>query len=312
MLTKAVVTGGAGFVGSNLVDRLVDDGAEVLVVDDLSNGKLERLVDARRNGHVQIHQMDVRADELTELLERYEPQTVFHLAAQVDVQQSVTDPIGDASANILGSINVFTAAVASGAERVVFTSSAARFGRAAATPTGERAVPEPLSPHGVAKLAAETYLTYFFETHGLEFVSLGLSEIYGPRQAPSGDAVVAKFANEVLAGRRPIVPGDGSERRDFVFVEDVSDACVRAAELGGNRYFNIGSGVATSLDEVLAVVQEAAGTRLDPVPSGEPLLGDLSRPCLDPTAAAAELEWQPWTSLEEGVGQTVEWFRRRH
>lgn len=312
MITRAIVTGGAGFIGANLVDRLVDDGAEVLVVDNLSRGKLERLADARRNGHVRIHQMDVRADELSELFDRYEPQTVFHLAAQVDVRRSVEEPIADASANLLGSINVFTASVAAGAERVIFTSSAARFGEPDVIPTPEGAPTRPQSPYGASKLAVETYLEYFHDTHGLQYVSLGLSNVYGPRQSQRGEAgVVAIFTQQLLSGRQPVIFGDGSQRRDFVFVEDVTDACVRAAELGGNRYLNISTGVETSLNELVVLLQEATGSEVGPVHEAAPLVGDLARSCLDPRAAQEHLGWEPWTSLEDGLRQTVDWFRSR-
>jgi UDP-glucose 4-epimerase len=310
MLTRAVVTGGAGFIGANLVDRLVDDGAEVLVVDDLSSGKLERLADARRRGHVQIHQMDIRADELTELFDRFEPQTVFHLAAQVEVRRSVEEPVFDASVNVVGTVNVLQASVASGAERIVFTSSGgATFGEVDRFPTPESAVRRPLSPYGVSKLVADDYLRYFLDAHGLDFVSLGLANVYGPRQDPAGEAgVVAIFTGRLLAGRRPVVNGDGSQRRDYVFVEDVTDACVRAAEIGGGVYLNIGTGRETSVLDLLGMLQAEAGTRLEPG-FADAVPGDLERSCLDPSAARKHLGWEPWTALEDGLGQTVEWFR---
>ena len=310
MITRAVVTGGAGFIGANLVDRLVDDGAEVLVVDDLSSGRLDRLAEARQRGHVQVHQMDIRADELAEALDRFEPQTVFHLAAQIEVRRSVVEPVFDASVNVVGTVNVLQAAVASGAERVVFASSGgATFGDVDQIPTPESVVRRPQSPYGVSKLVADDYLRYFLDAHGLDFVSLGFATVYGPRQDPHGEAgVVAIFSKRLLAGQPPTIFGDGSQRRDYVYVEDVTDACVRAAEVGGGRYLNIGTGRETSVTELLALMQGAAGTDLTPgFADAKP--GDLARSCLDASAAKEHLGWEAWTPLEDGLAETVAWFR---
>jgi UDP-glucose 4-epimerase len=310
MITKAIVTGGAGFLGSVLVDRLIDDGADVLVVDDLSRGRLEYLAGARRRGRLTIHQIDVRDSDLVDLAARFEPQTIFHLAAQIDVRKSVDDPVEDASANVIGTVNVLTAAREAGAERVVFASSGgAIYGEETEPPTKETARRRPASPYGVSKLVVEEYFRYFADAHGVDYVLLGPANIYGPRQDPLGEGgVVAIFARSML-DRRPItIYGDGSQTRDFVYVEDVADAFVRAADRGGARFINIGTGRETSIAELVEILTPLTGYRRKPE-FGSPLPGDVARSALDPARAKRFLGWEPWTSLERGLALTVDWMR---
>jgi UDP-glucose 4-epimerase len=195
-ITKAVVTGGAGFIGSNLVNRLVDEGTEVLVVDDLSTGTLSRLSEARRRGRVHVHQMDIRAPELRDAFIGFAPQVVFHLAAQIDVRASVADPITDASINVLGTINVLLAARDAGVDRVVFASSGgATFGDTDVIPTPETVTKRPDSPYGVSKKVVDSYLDYFSRSAALDYVSVGFANVYGPGQDPLGEpGVVAIFS----------------------------------------------------------------------------------------------------------------------
>lgn len=310
MITKALVTGGAGFIGSNLVNRLVEDGAHVLVVDDLSTGRLERLTEARAAHGVKIHQIDIRKPELSDLVEHFEPEIVFHLAAQIDARGSVVDPVNDASINIVGGVNVMRAAVEAGASRFVFASSGgASFGSPELIPTPETIERRPESPYGVAKKITDDYLHYFARAHGLEFVSLGFANVYGPWQDPHGEAgVVAIFSQLLLKGSTPVIYGDGSITRDFVFVDDVVEACVRGAEKGGNLYMNIGTGREVSINALYDVIAEAIGTDIRPT-YGPGKDGDVARSCLDASLAKAHLGWEPWTDLEDGIGQTVEWFK---
>lgn len=310
MITKALVTGGAGFIGSNLVTRLVDDGAEVLAVDDLSTGKLERLADARRSEGLTFHQMDIRAPEIHELVEKSEPEVVFHLAAQIAVPTSVLDPTNDASINVVGTVNLLKAAADAGAERFVFTSSGGcRYGDVDVFPTSESQPLRPDSPYGISKNAAEEYLRYFHESHGLDYMALGLSNVYGPAQDPYGEAgVVAIFTKQMLAGKMPKIFGTGKLTRDYVYVEDVVDAQVRAAEIGGARYLNIGTGVETSVLDLFEHLQRLAGLEGEPE-FGPARPGDIPRSCLDASAAKEHLGWEAWTPLEDGLGKTVDWFR---
>jgi UDP-glucose 4-epimerase len=312
MFSRAMVTGGAGFIGSTLVDRLIDDGVEVLVVDDLSRGKLARLGAARRSGAMVFHQLDVRAPELGKAAARFRPEVVFHLAAQIDAVASVIDPVGDAETNVVGTVNVLTAAVAAAAERVVYVSSGgAIYGAATSLPASEKTSRHPATPYGVSKSVADNYLRLFAEIHDLDYVSLGPSNVYGPRQDSTGEGgVVGLFTSRLLAGERPIIYGDGSQTRDFVYVEDVADACMRAAVRGGGRYLNISTGTETSVTQLVDLISVATGRRIAPdyAPARD---GDVSRSCLDPSAAKRRLGWEPWTTLERGLEQTVEWFRAR-
>lgn len=310
MISRAIVTGGAGFIGSHLVTRLVDEGAEVLVIDDLSSGKLERLVDARATGAVNFHQMDIRADEVTDVVGHFRPDVVFHHAAQIDLRRSVVDPVLDTSINVVGTVNVLQASALAGAERFVFASSGgATYGDVDIFPTPESVPRVPESPYGIAKKVADDYMGYYSRAFDLDFMSLGYSNVYGPAQDPHGEAgVVAIFTKKLLANETPTIFGDGSARRDYVYVSDVADACIRAASRGGNRYLNIATGVETSVNELLAMLQRLIGSDIDPV-YADAKPGDLERSVLDASAAKEHLGWEPWTTLEEGLAATVEYFR---
>ncbi len=309
-MTKSVVTGGAGFIGSNLVDRLVDEGHEVLVLDDLSSGSLANLKDARTRGNVTVHQIDIRANEIVSLVRDYRPNTVFHLAAQIDVRRSVSDPVFDAGVNIIGTLNALEAARHGDAERFVFASSGgATFGDTFNIPTPESQKRVPGSPYGVSKYVMEEYFRYYSDAYDLDFMSLGFANVFGPRQDPHGEAgVVSIFVGDLLAGRTPTIYGDGNQTRDFVYVEDVADALVRAARIGGSRYLNVGTGVETSILKLYDLIVEAVGADIAPQMAA-PRRGEQLRSCLDASAAREYLGWQAWTPLPEGIAGTVEWFR---
>lgn len=309
-MPRSVVTGGAGFIGSNLVDRLVDDGHEVFVLDDLSSGSLANLKDARRRGSVVVHQIDVALPEVVDLVRSFQPEIVFHLAAQIDVRRSVVDPVFDARINVLGTINMLEAARHGNAERFVFASSGgATFGDTFKLPTPESQERNPASPYGVSKLVAEQYLRYYKDSFDLDYLSLGFANVYGPRQDPNGEAgVVAIFIGDLIAGRTPTIFGDGNQTRDFVYVEDVADALVRAGRIGGSRYLNIGTGVETSVARLYEYVVEATGVDIAPIMAAAKR-GEQLRSCLDATAAKDHLGWEPWTPLPQGIEETVVWFR---
>ena len=309
-MPRAVVTGGAGFIGSNLVDRLVDEGIDVLVLDDLSSGALGNLKGARDRGHVTVHQIDVADNDVVGLVRDFHPEVVYHLAAQIDVRRSVSDPAFDAKVNVVGTINMLEAARHADAERFVFASSGgATFGDTFNIPTPESQSRKPESPYGVSKFVVEEYFRYYRDAHGLDYVSLGLSNVYGPRQDPHGEAgVVAIFIGDLLAGRSPTIFGDGSQTRDFVYVEDVADAMFRASRIGGSRYLNIGTGVETSVVKLYETVVDVTGKDIAPIMAA-PRRGEQLRSCLDARQAAKHLGWEPWTPLYEGIEQTVDWWR---
>lgn len=311
---KALVTGGAGFIGSTLVDRLLAEGHAVDVVDDLSSGSLANLAEARanRDHELKVHQVDIRDSGVIDLIARRKPEVIFHLAAQADVRVSVARPTFDAEVNVLGSLNVLEGARLAGARKVVFASSGGTiYGEPAPAdlPVKESHPQQPLSPYGVAKRVVTDYLHVYRELHAVEFTSLAMANIYGPRQDPHGEAgVVAIFAGLLLEGKPCTVFGDGNQTRDFVYVDDAVDAFVRAADRGSGLLCNIGTGVETSVNDLYAAMAAAAGVSAAPVKApARP--GELARSALDPGRAALHLGWEPWTSLADGVGEVLRWFR---
>ena len=311
---KALVTGGAGFIGSTLVDRLLAEGHAVDVVDDLSTGSLANLAEARadRRHELKVHQVDIREDSVVDVIARRRPEVIFHLAAQADVRVSVSRPAFDAEVNILGSINVLEGARLAGTRKVVFASSGGTiYGEPAAAdlPVRESHPQQPMSPYGVAKRVVTDYLHVYRSLHSLEFTSLAMANIYGPRQDPHGEAgVVAIFAGLLLEGKECTIFGDGDQTRDFVYVDDAVDAFVRAADRGSGLLCNIGTGVETSVNELYAAMAAAAGTTA-PAVHAPARAGELARSALDPGRAALHLGWEPWTKLSDGVAEVLRWFR---
>jgi UDP-glucose 4-epimerase len=311
---RALVTGGAGFIGSTLVDRLLAEGHAVDVVDDLSTGSLANLAEARsnRDHELKVHQVDIRDGSVIDLIARRKPEVVFHLAAQADVRVSVARPVFDAEVNIIGSLNVLEGARLGGARKVVFASSGGTiYGEPAPEdlPVRESHPQQPLSPYGVAKRVVTDYLHVYRELHALEFTSLAMANVYGPRQDPHGEAgVVAIFAGLLLEGKPCTIYGDGNQTRDFVYVDDAVDAFVRAADRGSGLLCNIGTGVETSVNELYAAMAAAAGVSQEPV-HGPARPGELARSALDPGRAGMHLGWEPWTELSSGVADVLAWFR---
>ena len=311
---RALVTGGAGFIGSTLVDRLLAEGHDVDVIDDLSTGSLANLAEARsvKEPELTIHRLDIRNAEVTELIARRKPEVVFHLAAQMDVRVSVARPVFDAETNIIGSLHVLEGARQAGTRKVVFASSGGTiYGDPdpVELPIRETHPQQPLSPYGVAKKAVGDYLVAYRQLHDLEFTALALANVYGPRQNPHGEAgVVAIFGQRLLAGEPCTIYGDGSSTRDYVFVDDVVDAFARARDAGDGLLLNVGTGVETALRRLYDAVAHATGTDAEPVYAPE-RPGELYRSCLDPGRAGVHLGWRPWTTLEQGIAATVDSFR---
>ncbi|GIH73291.1 NAD-dependent epimerase/dehydratase family protein [Sphaerimonospora thailandensis] len=300
---RALVTGGTGFIGSNLVDRLLADGHDVAVVDDLSSGH-------NRSPHASLHVMDIRDPALVDLAQTWRPEIICHLAAQISVRRSVADPRTDARANIEGTINVLEAAKRGGARKVVYASSVAVYGRPAVIPVPGGAPTDPRSPYAASKLSGELYLATYRALHGLEYTALVLSNVYGPRQSPQGEAgVVAIFTDALLSGKPTVVYGDGTQTRDYVFVDDVVDGFVRACGTAGDgRRFNLGTGVQTTDRELHTLIAEAAGApdepRFEP-----PRPGDLPAMAVDPAPALDGLGWVPRHDLPSGLKATIAWAR---
>ncbi len=313
---RTMVTGGAGFIGSTLVDRLLAEGHDVDVVDDLSTGSLANLAEARAAGGraLTIHHLDVRLPETTDLIVRRRPEVIFHLAAQIDVRVSVAEPVFDADVNVLGSLRVLEGARAAGADRVVFAASGGTlYGEpdASELPVRESHPHRPLSPYGVAKKAVIDYLVAYRELYALEFAALALGNVFGPRQDPHGEAGVVAIFAQALATDRPVtIFGDGEQTRDYVYVDDVVDAFARASTKGGGLVCNIGTGTETSVNELLRTMAGVAGVEPE-VRHAPSRPGELLRSALDPTRAAIHLGWRPWTTLEEGCAKVVDEASRR-
>ncbi|MEX2418857.1 MAG: GDP-mannose 4,6-dehydratase [Acidimicrobiia bacterium] len=310
MSRKAIVTGGAGFIGSHLVELLVDREWEVLVVDDLSSGRIDNLVGARRRGIANIHVTSIDEPELADLVGRFAPEVIFHLAAQSKVRPSVEDPLNDARINVLGTVNLLEAARKAGVRKLCFASTGgAIYGDGVKLPAKETSVKAPESPYGISKKVVEDYFRWYSEMYGVDYTLLALANVYGPRQDPGLEGgVTAIFSLAMLEERRPVIFGDGTQTRDFVFVEDVCDAFHRAADTAGGQFINIGSGVETS---VLTLYEVLAGITGYPTkPEFAPAKpGEIQRSVLDASRAKKELGWEAWTPLEEGLAKTVEWYR---
>jgi len=346
---KILVTGGAGFIGSNVVDALVIEGHEVAVLDNLSTGRKENL-----NLYAKFFNVDITDFESVEkVFKDFKPEILYHLAAQIDVRKSVSDPVFDGKVNVLGSINLFKLSVEYGVKRVIFSSTGgALYGEPSKLPATEDTPVEPLSPYGVSKYCGENYLNYFKrlyggdryaplrsahddregrfsggdryaplcsahddgeaglpeEIHGFERVILRYSNVYGPRQDPLGEAgVIAIFIGKILKGERPIIYGDGTQTRDYIFVEDVVRANLLALT-GKEGTYNIGTGIETSVNKIVEILSEVFGKKIEPIYADE-RPGEVKRIALDGTLAKEVLGFVPQYSLYEGIKKTVEWFK---
>jgi UDP-glucose 4-epimerase len=307
---KALVTGGAGFIGSNLVDALLARGDEVTVVDDLSTGKRENLEHALANG-ARLEEVDIRETEsLSDVVGRTKPDVIFHMAAQIDVRKSVADPAADARINVEGTANVLSAAQAHGVRRVVNTSTGgAIYGEGRQIPAPEDHPVAPEAPYGLSKFCAEQYCEIFTRMHGLSTVSLRYGNVYGPRQDPLGEAgVIAIFCGKLLEGGTATVFGDGTQTRDYVYVDDVVDANLRAAEADATGPINIGLGKEKSVLDIIEVLSRHAPDGFAPDHAPE-RPGEVQHIALDPSRAREELGWEPKVELDEGLERTLESLR---
>jgi len=307
---KALVTGGAGFIGSNLVDALVERGDEVTVVDDLSTGRRSNLDGALAAG-AELAELDIRdAEALAERLAAAPPDVVFHLAAQIDVRRSLADPAFDAAVNIGGTANLLEAMRRAGSRRIVFVSTGGAIygeGEGKPLPLGEDAPIEPFSAYGQSKYAAEGYLALYERLYGVSGISLRLGNVYGPRQDPLGEAgVIAIFCGKLRAGEQPLVYGDGRQTRDYVYVGDIVKAALTAAESEAGGPFNIGAGIETGVLELAALLAEIGGAEgFEPefAPARE---GEVLRIALDASRAERELGWRAETSVADGLRRTLD------
>jgi UDP-glucose 4-epimerase len=302
---KVLVTGGAGFIGSHVVDRLAADGHDVVSLDDLSTGDVEHLQPSAR-----FYQMDLLSPWLDELFRIERPEAVVHQAAQASVRRSVKDPVFDARVNVLGTAALLQASVHHGVRRFLFASTGgALYGDADVIPTPEDYPTLPVSPYGASKLAAEVYLRTFHALHGLSYAALRYANVYGPRQDPRGEAgVVAIFAQRLLSGQRARINGDGKQTRDFVYVGDVAEANARALTSDAVGSFNVGTGIETDISTIFQLLRRLTGSN-QPEEQGPALPGEQRRSVVDARKIEKVLGWKPKTGLEAGLDATVRYFR---
>lgn len=305
---KILVTGGAGFIGSHLARELLRNGHSVVVVDNLSRGRRRNVPFGAR-----FYRADVRdASAMGAVFARERPDMVCHLAAQVEVLSSMTDPANDAEVNVLGTIRVLEMAVRYGVRKVVYTSTVAVYGEPSYLPVDERHPLCPLSPYGLSKRIGEEYLQWYGSVHGLPFTILRLGNVYGPGQETSDEGrVVVAFASEMLNGGRPVIFGDGGQERDFIYVKDVVEAIILSFEHGDGEVCNIGSGKAITVQELYRRLAALTGYR-GPEHYAPPRPGDIYRIRLNPARARKALGWEPHTPLEEGLMATVRWMAARY
>ena len=308
-MRNVLVTGGAGFIGSNLVRKLIDMGMSVVVVDNLSTGKIENVPETAL-----FYEHDITDVEMLQrIFSAHKPEYVFHLAAQASVSRSVREPDYDAKVNIIGSINLLKLSIEHGVKKFIFSSTGgAIYGDGVSKiPTPETETPNPFSPYGIAKLSVEHYLRFFHNQYGLRFTALRYGNVYGPRQDPYGEAgVVAIFTERMLKGDSVTINGDGEYVRDYVYVDDVVNANLLAMEKGDGEILNIGTGRGTTVNELFKLLKEFTGYQKDPN-YGPPRPGDLRKSILDASKAKEVLGWEPKVSLGNGLKLTVEWFREK-
>jgi UDP-glucose 4-epimerase len=304
---KVLVTGGAGFIGSNVCDALKAGGHEPVALDNLSSGKRENL-----SSGIRLIEADIRDPQLAAIFERERPEAISHHAAQIDVRKSVADPIYDAEINLLGLLRVLEASVKVGVRRFLFASSGgACYGEQETFPAPETHPSRPVSPYGTSKAAGELYLGYYRAEKALSYAALRYSNVYGPRQDPHGEAgVVAIFAQRLLRGQPCTIFGDGESTRDFVYVGDVARANLLALTSVHDGPINIGTGRETSINQLYRQLANVAGVALEPT-YGAAKPGEQRRSVIDPALAATVLNWKPQLPLEEGLSRTTSWFRER-
>jgi len=303
---KILVTGGAGFIGSHIVDALISDGHEVSIIDDLSSGLKENV-----NSHARLYELDVRSEDAQKKIEEIQPEIIFHTAAQIDLRLSMENPVEDASVNILGSINILEGAKKAGTRKIIFSSTGgAMYGDTKNMPTDENNPEIPDAPYGIGKFTVEHYLRFYQSVYGVKSISLRYSNVYGPRQNSRGEAgVVAVFTTKLLRGENIIINGDGFQTRDYVYVSDVVRANMLAMKKEWSGAVNIATSKETDVNELAKLIEDAVGTKVE-VTHGPQKKGEVRRSNLDFKKAAKILGWKPEVDIQKGIKKTVTWFQQ--
>ena len=303
---KILVTGGAGFIASHIVDRFIEEGHEVVVVDNLSTGQRRNI-----NAAANFYQADIQGRWLERVFRRERPAVVCHHAAQIDVRRSVQDPFFDAQVNVMGTLKVFQNAVKYGVRKVIFASSGgAVYGESQSLPVSEDHPTRPTSPYGINKAIGDEYLRYFRDSCGLEYVSLRYANVYGPRQDGNGEAgVVGIFSQKMLNGDQPVINGNGRQTRDFIYVDDIVEANVAALTKTAHGIYNVGTGQETTINELFGILAKLINPAVREV-HGPAKKGEQQRIALDAGRLQRELEWETKVPLQDGLAKTVEYYRQ--
>jgi len=304
-MAKFLVTGGAGFIGSHLVDKLIEKGHRVAILDNLSTGFLDNV-----NPRATFYRTDIRSEELDAIFENERPDFVNHHAAQMDVRRSVREPMFDADVNVLGSVNVIENCLRHKVKKIVYISTGgAVYGEPDYLPVNEEHPIRPLCQYGISKHTVEHYLYFYGQTYGVRYTVLRYPNVYGPRQNPFGEAGVnAIFIGKMLRGEVPCIFGDGEQLRDYVYISDIIEANFAALECGDGQIYNIGAGIGISVNLIYKELQEIVNYSAPPI-YAEPRTGEIRRIYLDSSKARGELGWEPQVDFDDGLRMTVEWFR---
>jgi len=304
-MSRCLVTGGAGFIGSNLVDELIKRGYQVIIIDNLSTGKKEYI-----NNKAKFYNIDICSKDIDKVFQKEKLDYVFHLAAQIDVRKSVEDPVFDNRINVLGGLNILENCLKYKIKKIIFASTGgAIYGDADEIPTTENYIPQPVSPYGIHKLTFEKYLNYYYQVFDQKYISLRFANIYGPRQFKGGEAgVVSVFIDKAVNNTESVLNGDGRQTRDFVYVDDVVKAFIKAIKTGYVGEINIGTGVEKNLLEVIKSIELALNHKIN-IKQGPAKEGEQRRSCLDFSLAKNVLEWEPKINLEDGIKKTIGWSK---
>lgn len=306
-MKKVLVTGGAGFIGSHVVDRVIEEGHEVVVIDNLSTGKKENI-----NADARFYIADIRDKDIGEIFKMEKPDIVIHHAAQIDVQRSIKEPTYDGDINIIGTVNLLENCRKYGVDKFIYASSAAVYGTPAYLPVDEKHEIEPISYYGVSKYAPELYIKVYNQLYGIKYTILRYANVYGIRQEPKGEGgVISIFLDKMLKGEQPTIFGDGSNTRDYIYVEDIAEANLKALYYGDNDIFNIGTGRATDLNKLFDIMKEFTGFKGEAA-YGDARPGDIKDSCLCNDKAVEVLKWSWKYSIEEGLEKTITYYKEKY
>lgn len=304
---KILVTGGAGFIGSHIADGLIEQGHDVVIIDDLSMGNMDNV-----NPDAKFYLMDIRSKEVAKMFELEKFDIICHQAAQMDIRKSVQDPVYDAGINILGTINLLQNCVDHKVKKVLFSSTGgAVYGEQETFPCSEDHPLRPISPYGIGKLAVEKYLYYYANEFQLNYTILRYANVYGPRQNPKGEAgVIAIFAEKLLKGEQPLIHGDGKQTRDYIYVEDIKQANLAVLEDPENHIYNVGTGIETDVNQLFEELNQLTGSQ-STEKHGPAMPGEQRRSVINPEKLMQKTHWKPDTDLQKGLEQTVQFFRSK-